>query len=232
MQWHDLLFLHWPVPADWLRPHIPSALELETFDGMAWLGIVPFYMKGTRPRFLPAIPYFSDFPELNVRTYVTSEGKPGVWFFSLDVTNPLAVRGARLAFHLPYFDAEMTVQREGETVNYKSKRTHKGKRDEAADFVSRYRPIGPVYNAQSGSLDHWLTERYCLYSANERGCVFRADIHHKPWPLQPATATLGRNTMTSPLGFSLPDVRPVAHFAQRQDVIAWFIQQVDMRDSD
>src|SRR5579871_2480588 len=96
MQWHDLLFMHWPVPVDQLRPLIPPALAIETFDGMAWLGLVPFRMSGVRPRFVPALPWLSAFPELNVRTYVTSAGKPGVWFFSLDAANPLAVHGARL----------------------------------------------------------------------------------------------------------------------------------------
>jgi uncharacterized protein YqjF (DUF2071 family) len=235
MQWHELAFLHWPVPAAQLRPLIPAGLELQTFDGAAWLGVVPFTMKGTRPRFLPVLPWFSDFPELNVRTYVTAENKPGVWFFSLDAANPLAVRGARLTFHLPYYDADMAVRREGDTVHYHSARaSHRagrrpvnesGRADDAV-FVGRYGPTGPVYNPVSGSFDHWLTERYCLYSAGKGNRIWRADIHHGPWPLQPATADIDRNTMSRPLGIELPDIPPLVHFAQRQDVVAWIIHRV------
>jgi uncharacterized protein YqjF (DUF2071 family) len=235
MQWHELAFLHWPVPAAQLRPLIPAGLELQTFDGAAWLGVVPFTMKGTRPRFLPPLPWFSDFPELNVRTYVTAENKPGVWFFSLDAANPLAVRGARLTFHLPYYDADMAVRREGDTVDYRSARaSHRagrrpangsGRADDAV-FVGRYGPTGPVYNPVPGSLDHWLTERYCLYSADKSNRIWRAHIHHGPWPLQPATADIDRNTMSRPLGIELPDVPPLVHFAQRQDVVAWLIHRV------
>src|SRR5262249_36943564 len=107
MSWHDLLFLHWPVPVDSLRPHIPAALAIDTFEGSAWLGVVPFRMSGVRPRYMPKAPWVSAFPELNVRTYVSIGGKPGVWFFSLDAANPIAVWLARATFHLPYMHARM-----------------------------------------------------------------------------------------------------------------------------
>jgi len=142
MQWHDLLFMHWPVPPAVLRPLIPPALALETFDGAAWLGVTPFRMAGTRPRLVPPLPWLSAFPELNVRTYVTAEGKPGVWFFSLDAANPLAVRGARALFHLPYYDAAMEVEKDGHGVRYTSTRTHRGTL--SATFTGGYRPCGPV----------------------------------------------------------------------------------------
>src|SRR6266508_3536850 len=108
MQWHDLLFMHWPVNRDALRRYIPPRLEIDTFDGSAWIGVVPFRMSGVVPRLLPPVPYLSAFPELNVRTYVSAEGKPGVWFFSLDAGNPIAVEAARDVFHLPYYNAQMT----------------------------------------------------------------------------------------------------------------------------
>src|SRR5215216_5561646 len=157
MQWHDLLFMHWPVHASVLRPYIPPALELETFDGTAWLGITPFRMEGARPRLFPPLPWFSAFPELNVRTYVTAEGKPGVWFFSLDASNPLAVRGARYLFHLPYYDASMRSESCDGLVRYSSTRTHHDAFP--AVFIGRYRSTGAVYHSTVGTLDHWLTER-------------------------------------------------------------------------
>src|SRR6185312_4553706 len=122
MEWHDLLFMHWPLPAALVRPLIPAALRLDTFDGWVWIGVVPFTMRGVRPRLAPAVPRLSAFCELNVRTYVTAEHRPGVWFFSLDAANPLAVRAARLAFRLPYYDARMDSTRIGDAIRYQSVR--------------------------------------------------------------------------------------------------------------
>jgi uncharacterized protein YqjF (DUF2071 family) len=224
MQWHDLLFMHWPVPPAVMQAWIPPALTLDMFDGTAWLGIVPFCMAGARPRLVPPLPWLSTFPELNVRTYVTAEGKPGVWFFSLDASNPLAVRGARTLFHLPYYDAAMTAECNEGVVQYTSRRTHRGA--PSADFVGRYRPIGPVYHATAGSLEYWLTERYCLYAADRRGWVWRGDIHHARWPLQPAEADIACNTMAEPLQLRLPQRAPLLHFARRLDVVAWTLEAV------
>lgn len=223
MQWHDLLFMHWPLPPEALRAHIPPALALDTFDGAAWLGAVPFVMRGVRPRATPALPGLSSFPELNLRTYVTIGGRPGVWFFSLDAASRVAVRVARRAFHLPYFDARMRVANDGDAVHYTSDRTHRGA--PPVRFAARYRPTGPVYRAVAGSLDHWLTERYCLYAADGRGRVWRGDIHHRPWPLQPAEAALEANTLADPLGLRLRGA-PLLHFARRLDVSAWLIGRV------
>jgi uncharacterized protein YqjF (DUF2071 family) len=215
MRWHDLLFLHWPVRPELVRPLIPNILELETFDGWCWIGVVPFRMSGVRPRYMP-IPMA--FPELNVRTYVNTAGKSGVWFFSLDATSWLAVRAARW-FGLPYYDARMTVELQGEAVDYTSSRTH----SEAppGEFIASYKPTGPIYQARPGSLDHWLTERYCLYGALEPGKVVFGEIHHPQWPLQPAEAELRKNTMTQALGIELPDSKPICHFARYQEVVAW-----------
>src|SRR5687768_422375 len=179
MRWHELLFMHWAVPAEALRPFIPASLKLDTFDGRAYVGIVPFRMSGVRARLLPPVPGTSAFPELNVRTYVTIGGKPGVWFFSLDAANKLAVRGARWLFHLAYFDATMRCTRGdaaeggGDWVNYQSTRTHRSA--PAAEFTARYRPTGSVFAARPGTLDYFLTERYCLYSADRAGRVHRGD---------------------------------------------------------
>lgn len=224
MAWHNLLFLHWPVPASWLQPYIPAGLELQTYDGTAWIAVVPFRMTAVRPRFVPSLPWFSAFPELNVRTYVTVGGKPGVWFFSLDAGNPFAVRGARMGFHLPYFDARMLLNQQGETIQYSSSRTHKGAKEGV--FIGRYRPTSPVYLSQPGSFEHWLTERYCLYSVDQNGRIWRGEIHHIPWPLQTAEVDIHLNTMTHQLGFDLPDTPPLAHYAHSLPVVAWLIHRV------
>ena len=225
MAWHDLLFMHWPVPEDALRPWIPPALTLDTFDGSAWLGITPFRMSGTRPRLLPSVPPLSNFPELNVRTYVTAGGRPGIWFFSLDAANPLAVRLARATFSLPYYDARMSYRVVGGEIRYESLRTHR--RAPYARFAGRYRPVGDPYNATPGTLEYFLTERYCLYSASGRGRVYRGDIHHHPWPLQPAEAGIESLAMTEQIGVALPETDPLLHFAGHQDTLAWPPRRVD-----
>lgn len=219
MSWHELLFMHWPVPADALRPLIPSALDLDTFDGGAWLGVVPFRMSGVRPRFLPGVPWLSGFPELNLRTYVTAGGKPGIWFFSLDAHNPVAVRLARATFKLPYYDARMSCRVSGEEVRYASVRTHRGA--PPAEFRGRYRPTGETFGSRPGTLEHFLTERYCLYSADNRGRVRRGDIHHHLWPLRRAEAEVASLEMTAQIGVGLPDTEPLLHYAHRLDVVAW-----------
>lgn len=219
MNWHDLLFMHWPVRAASLRPLVPSGLEIDTFDGEAWLGVVPFRMTSVRPRFTFSLPWLSAFPELNVRTYVKIEGKPGVCFFSLDAANPVAVRVARAAFHLPYFDARMSSINIRDEIVYESTRTHRYAA--RAEFRGRYQPTGDVFQTSAGSIEEWLTERYCLYAWNRSGRVFRGDIQHARWPLQLAAAEIETNTMAEPFGFKLPQTNPLLHFAKRLDVVAW-----------
>jgi uncharacterized protein len=218
MSWRDLLFMHWRVPAEALGPYIPPVLSLDTFEGDAWLGITPFSMRGTRPRYLPGVPPLSNFPELNVRTYVTAGGKPGIWFFSLDARNPVAVRIARAAFGLPYYDARMSCRVSGGEVRYESVRAHRGA--PPARFAGSYRPVGEPYNSSAGTLEHFLTERYCLYSARGRD-VYRGDIHHHPWPLQRAEAEIETLAMTQQIGVALPETDPLLHFAGRLETLAW-----------
>jgi uncharacterized protein YqjF (DUF2071 family) len=224
MSWHDLLFMHWPVPENALRPWIPSALSLDTFDSSAWLGITPFRISGARPRFLPSVRWLSNFPELNVRTYVTAEDKPGIWFFSLDARNPLAVRLARATFSLPYFDARRSCRVHDSEILYRSVRTHWGAPE--ARFAGRYWPVGEPFNSRPGTLEHFLTERYCLYSVSERGNVYRGDIHHHPWPLQPAEAEVVSLAMTEQIGVALPEMKPVLHFSRSLDTLAWPPQRI------
>lgn len=217
--WHDLLFAHWPIEAATLRRHIPSALEIDTYEGRAWLGVVPFRMSGVRLRGTPALPWLSAFPELNVRAYVVAEGKPGVWFFSLDAGNPIAVAIARAWFHLPYFRARMSCEERDGWIVYKSGRAHRGA--PCGVFNGRYRPAGEAYVARAGSIEHFVTERYCLYAADAGGRIFRGEIHHGPWRLQNAEAELISNTMPEADGIYLPPQKPLLHFARRQDMFAW-----------
>jgi hypothetical protein len=223
--WYDLLFAHWPVPVALLRALVPPTLAIDTFDGEAWLGIIPFHMT-VRLRGLPAVPGLSAFPELNVRTYVTVEGKPGVFFFSLDAGNRLIVAIARQWYRLPYFRARMTVDGAGDAVRYASRRIHQDA--PPAEFAAQYRPVGDVFRAPTSSLAHWLTERYCLYTPGSRGRLRRGEIHHEPWPLQPAAARLDRNTMTLGHDIPLPATAPLLHFARRLRVIFWPLETLPL----
>src|ERR1700719_2414268 len=222
--WHDLLFAHWAVDVAMLRPHIPEKLEIDTFDGRAWLGIVPFSMTAVRLRWTPPLPWLSAFPELNVRTYVTAQGKPGVWFFSLDAANALAVVAARLTFHLPYFRARMKCREVAGWIEYQSHRSHSGAPD--AEFDGRYRGVGEFFRAHPGTLAHFLTERYCLYSATPKGRIYRGEIHHPPWLLQVAEARFMQNSMAEAAGLAMPVERPLLHFARRQDMVAWALHRI------
>lgn len=217
--WHDLLFAHWPVPVGELRMVVPPALAIDTYEGEGWVGVVPFRMSGVRLRGLPMAPGLSALPELNLRTYVSVGGKPGVYFFSLDAGNPVAVAVARAWYHLPYYNARMSTQRDGDRISYRSRRAHPGA--PPALFVGRYRPTGPAYLSRSGTLEYWLTERYCLYTTDRRGRVVRAEIHHAPWPLQSAAAEISRNTLPEAHGIRLPDTPPLLYFTQRLEVVAW-----------
>jgi uncharacterized protein len=218
--WNDLLFAHWQVDATELRRTVPSTLELDLFAGQAWVAVVPFHMTNVAPRGVPALPWISAFPELNVRTYVRRNGRGGVYFFSLDATNPVAVGVARTLVHLPYFRATMAVEHNDGWVSYRSSRS-----SAPAEFVGRYRPVGPAAPPVAGTLEHFLTERYCLFTTDKSGRPLSLDIHHPPWPLQPAEAEIERNTMAQAAGITLPSVVPLLHFSKRQDMVAWMLKQ-------
>lgn len=230
MRWERLAFLHWPVDPSPLRERIPETLELDTFDGAAWVGVVPFQMRRTRLRFLPPFPGTHSFHELNLRTYVTHRSRPGVWFFSLDADSWLSIRAARLTFALPYLDARMAAENDGAGgLEFTSERTHRGA--PAAGFHARYRPIGDPAPGRPGTLEHFLTERYSLYAERGwgvdralRGGLVRGDIEHAPWPLQRAECEVERCDMFALGGAAPPaDERlrpPVAHYAHRIDVLA------------
>ena len=219
--WLDLLFAHWSLPVEALRPRLPPELPLDTFDGRAWLAITPFELAGLRLRGTPPLPGLSRLAETNVRTYTTVDARPGIYFLSLDAASGPAVAGARLAFRLPYFRARMSIERDGAEIRYRSRRSTGG-----ASLRVRYRPSGPVFEARPGTLEHFLTERYCLYTLDKRRRVHRAEIHHPPWHLQRASADFELNTMTAPHGIDLPPETPLAHYSARQDVVVWALERV------
>jgi uncharacterized protein len=219
--WLDLLFAHWSFPVEALRPAVPSELPIDSFEGRTWIGITPFEVSGLRLRGTPPLPHISRFPEINVRTYTTLDEKPGIYFLSLDAGSPLAVAGARRLFRLPYFRARMSIERAGGEVVYRSRRA-----TPEASLHVRYRADGPILQARPGTLEHFLTERYCLYTLDESRRIHRADIHHPPWPLQRAAAHLQLNTMTAPYGLVLPAEQPLLHFSARQDVVVWPLERI------
>jgi uncharacterized protein YqjF (DUF2071 family) len=224
--WNDLLFAHWPVAPENLRPLVPSVLSLDSLNGQSWVAVTPFHMSGIRARWMPPLPGLSAFPELNVRTYVTYGGKPGVYFSSLDAGSRLAAWAARMTYHLPYFYAHMRVtdpdrnpDRDPDKEKYGWIQYH-SLRNSGAELSGRYRPTGPVEIRKRGTLEHWLTERYCLYTL-VRNSIYRAEIHHEPWPLQNAEGEFSVNTLGIAAGIKLPEIQPLLHFAKRLEVLVW-----------
>jgi uncharacterized protein YqjF (DUF2071 family) len=213
--WNDLLFAHWPIAPEIMRALVPSSLSLDTFDGQCWVAVTPFHMTGVRPRWTPPLPGLSAFPELNVRTYVNYGGKPGVFFFSLDAGSRVAAWAARATYHLPYFHAHMKVVDHNGWIEYHCTR------NPGAQLHGKYHPTAPVRRRRDrGTLEHWLTERYCLYTVY-RDRVYRAEIHHEPWPLQDAECDFSVNSMASSAGIQLPGIQPLLHFAKRLEVLIW-----------
>ena len=216
--WHDLLFIHWPVPADVLKPHVPDSLTIDERGGSAWLSLVPFHMSGVTLRGVPALPWLSAFAEMNLRTYVTLDGKPGVWFLRMDAERALAVWTARFGLGLPYVWSSMRVNPDGERVQYQSDRSD-------AVFHARYGPTEAVVEPSHGSLEAFLTERYCLYTMIA-GRLARMEIHHGPWPLQAADATITANSIPASLGLPGPIGQPLMQFSRRQEVVGWGLERI------
>ncbi|MFL5883534.1 MAG: YqjF family protein [Thermoleophilaceae bacterium] len=222
--WVDLLFAHWSVEPAAVEDVVPSQLPLDTFDGRAWVGVTPFAVRNLRLALTFPVPFLSAFPEINVRTYVTVDGKPGIYFFSLDAGSRLAVAAARRMYRVPYFRARMQIERGADGVDYASERVEEEVAPEAA-FRGRYRPAGETFEARAGTLEHFLTERYCLYTLDGRARVLRGDIHHPPWQLQPAEAEIDANTMGVEAGLDLAG-EPLLHYSRRQDVVFWNLERV------
>jgi hypothetical protein len=214
--WRELLFAHWRITRDRLRPLVPPQFEIDEFDGTPWVALTPFRLTGLHPRFVPPIAGLSEFPEMNLRTYVRHGDKPGIYFFSLDAGSSLAVATARLTYRLPYYRAEMRIERTDGWIDYRSRR-----RRGVAEFSGRYRPAGDVFHAERGTLEYFLTERYALYTLLTEEKVLRGEIHHGPWPLQPAQATIETNTMFAAHGLMPDEGDPLLHYSARQDTLIW-----------
>ena len=215
--WRDLLFTHWSLPPAAIRDLVPEQLLLDTFDGQAWISITPFHMS-LRLRGLPPLPGMFDLPELNCRTYVSAEGKPGIYFFSLDTTSRTAVWGARTFYHLPYFPAQMRVDRHDDSFSYSSTRG-------AARWRATYAPTSEARRARPGSLNYFLAERYCLYTV-WKGRTYRGDIHHVPWPLQEASVNIEENTVAETAGIQLSAAPRAVSFARELKVLIWSLERI------
>jgi hypothetical protein len=221
--WGKLLFMHWRIEERELRRLIPAQLEIDTFDGTAWIGIIPFTMWDIRalPPYMPAVPGLSSAHELNVRTYVHYDNVPGVWFFSLDCNSPAAVMAARAFYHLPYYNAAIDLEQQGDTIDYSLSRID----GPPAGFNGSWNVGETEPFSHPDSLDFFLTERYCLYSEKE-GDLYRARIFHQPWPLQSATMNSLRSTMIESLGIKSFKGEPVLRYAEAIDVDIWAIKRV------
>lgn len=221
--WRNLLFAHWPVPPELLRPYLPARLEVDTFEGQAWLAVVPFTMSGIQPLGLPAVPGLSQLHELNVRTYATLDGVPGVWFLSLDATNALGVWAARTLFHLPYLHADISLTNTNGALEYRAKRTHAGV--PSATFRAVWTPGSPLPVARPGSLAHFLTERYRLYTAGPdlmegilNTTLWRGTLSHQPWQLRTAELHEWQSTVVESHGLPTPQGPPLLYAADALQV--------------
>jgi len=223
-RWNDLLFAHWPVSAASIAALLPEGLTVDTFFGSAWLGIVPFWLDRIKIRGIPRILGALGFPDLNLRTYVRDQdtGTPGVYCFSLDASNLLAVAVARTFYHLPYYWSEMRLEpRADREFSFYSRRRFSSR---PVVFKARYRGLGPtrkLAESRSGTLEYFLTERYCLYTLNHAGQPIRANIHHVPSPLEEAEAVIECNDLPSAIGLELPNQEPVLHYSRRLAIYVW-----------
>ena len=215
--WRSLTFLHWRVPVSALRPLIPSALEIDTFEGDAFIGLVPFTMTGVRPLWAPTVPGISNFHETNVRTYVHFRGRdPGVWFFSLDAASRVAVTVARRFWHLPYHYARMSLENEKDAIHYVTKRRSPPPIPASCDVLVR--PEKTAAPAKPGTLEHFLAERYVLYADVGIDDLRRGRVHHTPYPLQPAELGAWDESLLAAAHIRRPSTPPLAHYAAGVDV--------------
>jgi uncharacterized protein YqjF (DUF2071 family) len=221
--WGKLLFMHWRIDEKSLRTLIPDALTIDTFDGSAWIAVTPFTMWDIRalPPFLPAVPGFSSMHELNVRTYVYLDDQPGVWFFSLDCNSATATFGARTLYYLPYFNAEIELKEENSEIDYSLLRSEAP----AAELHASWKTGEALEMSDPGTIEFFLTERYCLYSEH-KDQLYRARIHHQPWTLRKASLTSLQSTMIESHGLPTPDGEPLLHYSEEISVDIWPIHKV------
>ncbi len=223
--WHDLSFLHWRIPVEALRQLVPAALEIDTYEGDAFIGVVPFTMTGVRPLWAPPVPGISNFHETNVRTYVHHRGShPGVWFFSLEAASRVAVTIARTFWHLPYHHARMTLEKGPYGIRYASERRSPPPLPAVCNVTAR--PVSAPTPAIPGTLEHFLAERYLLYADAGDGTLRRGAVHHTPYPLQTAEVTAWDESLLAAAGIARPPGEPLAHYAARVDVEIFALERL------
>ena len=220
--WHHLLFLHWEVPPEELQALLPAGLTVDTFDGKAYVGLVPFTVTGARPMLAPPIPGISSFHEVNVRTYVHRNGSdPGVWFFSLDASNIIAVSAARAGYKLPYYHATIEFTASGDALPKVSFRSHRDdeRGPKPAHLHVQYAPAdGVTRPAAPNTLDFFLIERYILYASDDKHQLYRARVHHQPYPVQRAEVTGLDETLVWAAGVKRAGAVPLRHYAREVNV--------------
>ena len=219
MGWRHLLFENWRVDADVIAERLPEALDVDTYDGSGWLSVVPYTNVAVRPRGLPAA-VGQPLPELNLRTYVTCDGEPGIYFFSLDAQGVAGVLGARVTQHLPYYYARISLDEAsgGDRIRFDSRRRHPGARP--AHYTATYGPSGEAFDSSDDPLAGFLTERYRFYTEASDGTLRYTDVDHEPWTLYPAEAETETNTLFRADGFTQPDGEPVRYYSPGVDVTA------------
>lgn len=228
MRWLSLLFAHWPAPVELVRPLIPRGLEIDTFEGRAWVGLVPFTMRSVLPWIIPGIRGLSDFRglsafhECNVRTYVTYRGEPGVWFLSLDAASRLATWGARKFWKLPYFWSRINLSRRNDQIEFSVNRNH----DSGIAMKCAWRVGAELPRSKPGDIAHFLTERYMLFASDGNGGIYRCRIWHEPWPLRAAELVSLDDGLLKAAGITVGNEKPLLHHADELDVRVWPLERL------
>ncbi len=219
--WHDLLFAHWPVDANYLRPFVPEYLTIETFHDKAWIGVVSFQTSHARARLLPYVPFFKHYNEINIRTYVRYGNTPGVFFFSMNISSPIAATFFHKIFRLPYYYSKIHCNQENDCIQFQCSKTTRNPIE--MDLV--YEPTTEAFQASNGTLEHWLTERYCFYTTFNK-TLFRAEILHEPWQLQQASAEIRKCEVAQFSNDDFLQQQPIFHYAKKQEVLSWGLENV------
>ncbi|MGN7470580.1 YqjF family protein [Brevibacillus sp. SAFN-007a] len=223
--WEHLLFAHWAVSPEAVRGLIPAGLELDTYEGRAWISVIPFLLTGVRLRRLFPVPYVTTFPEINVRTYVRAGSQPGVYFLSLDTSHLLVTKIAESWYRLPYYHTRMDFRANADRIDFQSERRSAGA--EAAAFRGSYRPVSEPALARQGTLEHWLTERYTFFcQCKQTSGLYSANVYHEPWMLQRAEADIRENSMLTPLSLSISEKPDLLVYARGVESFIWPLERL------
>lgn len=234
--WEHLLFAHWPISPEAVRPFVPSSLEIDTFNGKAWLGAVSFFMTGVKLKYLP-LSYPFHFPEINIRTYVKMNGIPAVFFITLDAADPLVVRIAKRWYRLPYFRANMSFRKEGgerkKGSHFRIESRRKSPRSASETFQGKYRPSSRSFIPRRGTLAHWLMERYvffCQPIESGDAYMYGGEVHHEPWRLQSAEVDIATNSLIEPYRVSHPENPPLSHYSRGVEALIGPVKLFQLRN--